>query len=142
MRHISLKFRMALFCKCTVNVLISFHWSLMLKMKELHRMIVFLYCFSNFLFQISHLEIVLSFLRWKGKSPHFSQYWKLFIIWIDQFEERLILLSLVKRSLVKRIMCNQWYPKDAIKYTKLERPVISRDWWVLQKQRCYLLWFL
>lgn len=70
--HISLTLRMILFGKCKLNVLISFHCSLMLKMKELHRMIAFLYCFSIlFCFTFHTWRLCPYFSSLKGKIPSF-----------------------------------------------------------------------
>lgn len=77
--HISLKIRMVLFGKRKLNVLVSFtaHWCLKWK----NRIGWLLSSIAFQFYSVSHFTLadcVLTFLPWKGKSPNFSQYWKLF----------------------------------------------------------------
>lgn len=133
--HISVKLRMVLFGKRKLNVLISVsaHWCLKWKncIGWLLSSIAFqIYSVSNF----TLADCVLTFLPWKGKSPHYSQYWKPFLQHLNRPIHREVdSLGLGSTMLVSATRCILKTVWNMLFISKLERPVISRDQWVFQK---------
>lgn len=133
--HIPLKLRMALFGKRKLNVLISFtaHWCLKWKncVGWLLSSIAFqFYSVSRF----TLADCVLTFPPWKGKPPHFSQYWKPFLQHLTNPMHREVdslgLGSTVLFSTIRCILNTVW---NMLLISKLKRLVISRDQRVFQK---------
>ena len=78
--HTSLKLRMVLFGKGKMNVLVRFTADWCLKWKNCIGWLLSSIAFR--FYSVSHFTLadcVPTFLPWKGKSPHFSQYWKPFL---------------------------------------------------------------
>lgn len=89
-------------------------------------------------YSVSHFTVsdcVLAFLPWKGKSPHFSQYWKAFLQCVNRPIHREVdplgFGSTMLFSAIRCILRIVWNT-----HFQLQRPVIPRDhWFFFQKQR-------
>lgn len=88
-------------------------------------------------YSVSHFTVsdcVLAFLPWKGKSPHFSQYWKAFLQCVNRPIYREVdplgFGSTMLFSAIRCILRIVWNT-----HFQLQRPVIPRDHWFFFRNR-------